>query len=41
MDVGKITVIARTIFAAVHALAETADRPRIEKTIPETVPRHR
>jgi hypothetical protein len=41
MDPAKMTAIARTIFATVHALAETPERPRIEKAIPETVPRHR
>ena len=41
MDPGKMTVIARTIFVVVHALAESPDRPRIENSIPETVPRYR
>ena len=41
MDAGKMSVIARTIFAVVHALAESAERPRIEHAIPETVPRYR
>jgi Zn-dependent M28 family amino/carboxypeptidase len=41
MDPAKMTAIARTIFATVHALAETPERPGIDKAIPETVPRYR
>jgi hypothetical protein len=39
MDPAKMTTIARTIFATVHALGEAAERPTIDKTIPATVPR--
>lgn len=41
MDPQKMTVIARTVFAVAHTLAEAPERPRIEKAIPETVPRYR
>jgi hypothetical protein len=41
MDPQKMTVIARTVFAVAHALAEAPERPRIEKAIPDTVPRYR
>lgn len=37
LDSAKITAIARTVFAVVHALAAMDERPRIEKPVPETV----
>lgn len=40
LDPEKIARIARTIFASVWALAETPDRPAIDKEIPPTVPRY-
>lgn len=41
IDPGKIATIARTIFTSAWALANTSARPRIDKTIPTTVPRYR
>lgn len=41
MDPAKMTAIARTVFATVHALAEAPHRPQIDKAIPETVPRYK
>ena len=41
LDPTKMEAIARTIFAAVWALAETPDRPAIDKPIPLTVPRYK
>ncbi|AMY12510.1 Peptidase family M28 [Luteitalea pratensis] len=40
LDPAKMEAVARTIFASVWALANTADRPRIEREIPATVPRY-
>ena len=37
LDAEKITVIARTIFAVVHALGQTEQRPAIDKPVPPTV----
>jgi Zn-dependent M28 family amino/carboxypeptidase len=37
LDPVKMSAIARTIFASVHALAQEDHRPRIEKPIPPTV----
>ena len=37
MDPAKIGVIARTIFAYVHALAQVSQRPAIERPLPPTV----
>jgi hypothetical protein len=33
-------VIARTVFASLWALADAAERPRIDRPIPLAVPRH-
>ncbi|MGH7555175.1 MAG: M28 family peptidase [Longimicrobiales bacterium] len=41
MDTGKMESIARTIFASAWMLADSAERPRIDKEIPPSVPRHR
>lgn len=41
LDPRKIEAIARTIFASVWVLADAAERPRIDKPIPPTVPRYR
>lgn len=40
LDPKKMEAIARTVFASVWALADAADRPRIDKPIPATVPRY-
>ena len=37
LDAGKTTAIAKTVFAVAHALAQTDQRPAIEKPIPATV----
>jgi Zn-dependent M28 family amino/carboxypeptidase len=37
LDADKTTAIAKTIFAVAHALAQTAQRPAIEKPVPATV----
>jgi hypothetical protein len=37
LDVAKMTAIARTVFAVVHALGEADQRPRIVKPIPPTL----
>ena len=41
LDPVKMAKIARTIFASVWALGETAERPGIDKAIPSTVPDYR
>ena len=41
LDPAKMQAIARTVFASAWALADAADRPRIDKSIPATVPRYR
>jgi hypothetical protein len=41
LDPKKMETIARTVFASVWALADAADRPRIDKPIPPSVPRYR
>ncbi len=41
LDPAKMESIARTVFVSVWALADVAERPRIDKTIPQTVPRYR
>lgn len=41
LDPKKMEGIARTIFASVWALAETPERPRIDKPIPPTVLRYK
>ena len=37
LDAGKAAAIAKTVFPVVHALAQTDERPAIEKPIPSTV----
>ena len=41
LDPKKIETVARTIFTSVWAIANASVRPRIDKTIPATVPRYR
>jgi hypothetical protein len=41
VDPKKIETIARTIFASVWALANVSARPRIDKPVPQIVPRYR
>jgi Zn-dependent M28 family amino/carboxypeptidase len=41
LDPKKMEAIARTVFASAWAIANANERPRIDKTIPNTVPRHR
>lgn len=41
LDPNKIEAIARTVFASAWALANAAERPRIEKPVPPAVPRYR
>jgi Peptidase family M28 len=41
LDVKKMEAITRTVFAAAWMFADAAERPRIDKSIPETVPRYR
>jgi hypothetical protein len=41
LDPKKIEAISRTVFATLWAMADSAERPRIEKPIPVSVPRHR
>jgi len=41
LDPRKMEAIARTVFASVWVLADAAERPRIDKPIPATVPRYR
>jgi Zn-dependent M28 family amino/carboxypeptidase len=41
LDPKNMEAIARTVFASAWALADTAERPRIDKPIPATVPRYR
>ena len=40
LDPKKMEVIARTVFASIWALADAAERPRIDRPIPQTVPRY-
>jgi hypothetical protein len=40
LDPKKMEAIARTVFASIWTLADTAERPRIDKGIPPTVPRY-
>lgn len=40
LDTGKLERIARTIFASAWMLADSAERPGIDKAIPASVPRH-
>jgi feruloyl esterase len=39
LDPKKMEAIARTVFVAVWAFADTPERPRIERPLPESVPR--
>jgi Zn-dependent M28 family amino/carboxypeptidase len=41
LDPKKMEAVARTVFASLWALADAAERPRIDKDIPSTVPRYR
>jgi hypothetical protein len=41
LDPQKMERITRTIFAAIWAFAETPDRPGIDRSIPESVPRYK
>jgi Zn-dependent M28 family amino/carboxypeptidase len=41
LDPRKMEAVARTVFASLWALADAAERPRIDKEIPSTVPRYR
>jgi Zn-dependent M28 family amino/carboxypeptidase len=41
LDPKKMESVARTAFAGLWALADAAERPRIDKAIPATVPRYR
>jgi hypothetical protein len=41
LDPAQMHAIARTVFASVWALADAADRPRIDRPLPPSVPRHR
>jgi hypothetical protein len=41
LDPKKMEVVARTVFASVWALANAAERPRIDRPIPATVPKYR
>ena len=41
MDRDKLAAVTRTAFVSVHALADAAERPRIDKEIPPLVPRYR
>lgn len=40
LDPKKIEAIARTVFVSLWMLADQAERPGIDKAIPETVPRY-
>lgn len=41
LDPNKIEAVARTVFATLWVMADSAERPRIDKPIPVSVPRHR
>jgi len=41
LDPAKMEAVTRTVFASVWAFADTAERPRIEKAIPPSVPRYK
>lgn len=41
LDPAKMEAVARTVFASAWALADAAERPRIDRAIPTTVPRYR
>jgi Zn-dependent M28 family amino/carboxypeptidase len=40
LDPKKMETIARTVFASIWMLADTPERPRIDKGVPATVPRY-
>jgi Zn-dependent M28 family amino/carboxypeptidase len=41
LDPAQMHAIARTVFASLWMLADADERPRIDRSIPSTVPRHR
>jgi hypothetical protein len=41
LDPAKMEVVARTAFVSAWMLADAAERPRIDRPIPATVPRYR
>jgi len=41
LDPRKMEVVARTVFVSVWMLADSRERPRIDREIPATVPRYR
>jgi Zn-dependent M28 family amino/carboxypeptidase len=41
LDRNKLEAVTRTAFISIHALADAAERPRIDRPIPSTVPRYR
>jgi hypothetical protein len=41
LDTAKVTAIARTVFVSIWMLADTQERPGIDKPIPPSVPRYR
>lgn len=41
LDPDKIQAVARTVFATLWVMADSAERPGIDKPIPVSVPRHR
>jgi hypothetical protein len=41
LDRDKLEAVTRTAFVSIHAFADAAERPRIDKPIPATVPRYR
>jgi hypothetical protein len=41
LDPTKIEAVARTVFATLWVMADSAERPSIDKPIPVSVPRHR
>jgi Zn-dependent M28 family amino/carboxypeptidase len=41
LDRDKLAAVTRTAFVSIHALADAAERPRIDKEIPPLVPRYR
>ena len=40
LDPKKMEAVARTVFATLWAMADTSERPSIDKPIPVSVPRH-
>lgn len=41
LDAGKMEAIARTVYATIWAFADSPVRPRIDRPVPASVPRHR